>query len=347
MYVSMHVVFSEHVFPATTDSSPSKFVPSSLEYSQPLHIVPNDNTIGAATSASSFADVIGSSSDSSQSASSQSASLVSSTPGIQESDLALHSHDLAMESDLQHNAAIESMSHGSAPTLPDQEAVLQGRSMSSVALEGVTLTEESNSQSGIHREESAHTTIAVFVFAIVVYVSCFVFVLLYFVPRGHPQTPETPSGGPCKFMELALNDMAAKFTDVEFVKLDFDEIHDLFRGFHLLIASVSVAGEFLSCGTRIWSAGNANICVAEEVDRMVGARNPWNVLLACAHFSSRSYFPKVFLPRIPSLSTEGESDEELDEVEWKVKEKVVKPYHACPTSNSFNCSKAPVFLNCY
>ncbi|KAK8547655.1 hypothetical protein V6N13_009060 [Hibiscus sabdariffa] len=73
-------------------------------------------------------------------------------------------------------------------------------------------------------------------------------------------------------MEPALNDMAAKFTDVEFVKLDFDEIPNLFRGFHLLIASVSVAGEFLSCGTRIWSAGNANICVAEEVDRMVGAR---------------------------------------------------------------------------
>ncbi|KAK8990207.1 hypothetical protein V6N11_008914 [Hibiscus sabdariffa] len=153
MYVSRHVVFSEHVFPAATDSSPSKFVPSSLEYSQPLHIVPNDNTIGATTSASSFADVVGSSSDSSQSASSQFASLISSTPNIQESDLALHSHDLVMESDLQHNAAIESMSHGSAPTLPDQEAVLQRGSMSSVGPEGVTLTEESNSQSEIHREE--------------------------------------------------------------------------------------------------------------------------------------------------------------------------------------------------
>ncbi|KAK9035402.1 hypothetical protein V6N11_077444 [Hibiscus sabdariffa] len=84
-----------------------------------LHIVPNDNTIGVVTSASSFVDVVGSSSDSSQST-----SLVSSTLDIQDSDLALHSHDLAMESDLQHNAAIESMSHGSAPTFPDYEAVL-------------------------------------------------------------------------------------------------------------------------------------------------------------------------------------------------------------------------------
>lgn len=30
--------------------------------------------------------------------------------------------------------------------------------------------------------------------------------------------------GPCKFMEPALNDMAAKLTDVEFVKLDVDEL---------------------------------------------------------------------------------------------------------------------------
>ncbi|KAK8975259.1 hypothetical protein V6N11_046729 [Hibiscus sabdariffa] len=157
---SGEAVISESLSIDDDSSSTSGFFNKQIN---PLHIVPNDNTIGAATSASSFADVIGSSSDSSQSASSQSASLVSSTPGIQESDLALHSHDLAMESDLQHNAAIESMSHGSAPTLPDQEAVLQGRSMSSVALKGVTLTEESNSQSEIHKEESAHTAVEDFI----------------------------------------------------------------------------------------------------------------------------------------------------------------------------------------
>ncbi|KAK9006567.1 hypothetical protein V6N11_018904 [Hibiscus sabdariffa] len=96
-----------------------------LWHQQPLHIVPNDNTIGAASSASSFADVV------------------------------------EMESDLQHNADMESMSHGSTPTLPVQEAVLQGLSMSSVAPEGVTLTEESNSQSEVHMEESAHTTVEI------------------------------------------------------------------------------------------------------------------------------------------------------------------------------------------
>ncbi|MBA0697511.1 hypothetical protein Goari_021050, partial [Gossypium aridum] len=30
--------------------------------------------------------------------------------------------------------------------------------------------------------------------------------------------------GPCKFMEPVLNDMAAKFTEVQFVKLDVDEL---------------------------------------------------------------------------------------------------------------------------
>ncbi|KAK8570993.1 hypothetical protein V6N13_094090 [Hibiscus sabdariffa] len=33
--------------------------------------------------------------------------------------------------------------------------------------------------------------------------------------------------GPCKFMEPVLNDMAARFTEVEFVKLDVDEMHDV------------------------------------------------------------------------------------------------------------------------
>ncbi|KAK8619669.1 hypothetical protein V6N13_135951 [Hibiscus sabdariffa] len=32
-----------------------------------------------------------------------------------------------------------------------------------------------------------HPVAAVFVFTIAVYVSCFVFVLVYFVPRGHPK----------------------------------------------------------------------------------------------------------------------------------------------------------------
>ncbi|KAL4366293.1 hypothetical protein GQ457_05G018050 [Hibiscus cannabinus] len=33
--------------------------------------------------------------------------------------------------------------------------------------------------------------------------------------------------GPCKFMEPVLNDMAASFTEVEFVKLDVDELPDV------------------------------------------------------------------------------------------------------------------------
>ncbi|XP_055806520.1 thioredoxin H4-like [Solanum dulcamara] len=33
--------------------------------------------------------------------------------------------------------------------------------------------------------------------------------------------------GPCKYMESVLNDFAAKYTDVEFVKIDVDELADV------------------------------------------------------------------------------------------------------------------------
>ncbi|KAF3627017.1 Thioredoxin H4 [Capsicum annuum] len=33
--------------------------------------------------------------------------------------------------------------------------------------------------------------------------------------------------GPCKYMDPVLNDLAAKYTDVEFVKIDVDELADV------------------------------------------------------------------------------------------------------------------------
>ncbi|MCD7453214.1 hypothetical protein HAX54_020088 [Datura stramonium] len=33
--------------------------------------------------------------------------------------------------------------------------------------------------------------------------------------------------GPCKYMEPVINDFAAKYTDVEFVKIDVDELADV------------------------------------------------------------------------------------------------------------------------
>ena len=115
-----------------------------------------------------------------------------------------------------------------------------------------------------------------------------------------------------------------------------------------------------------------------------GACSPWRVLWAWAHFSSRSSFPKSFFlvkaickttnqmkhpascsvqqqkllqqlssyplfnDKIPSLSAQGVSGEELDKVQWNIEDKVVKPNHACPTpSNSFNRRKAPVCVNSY
>ncbi|KAE8672417.1 Thioredoxin H2 [Hibiscus syriacus] len=61
--------------------------------------------------------------------------------------------------------------------------------------------------------------------------------------------------GPCKFMEPALNDMADRFTDVAFVKLDVDELPD-------------VAQEFGVQGMPTFVL----LKNGKEVDRVVGAQ---------------------------------------------------------------------------
>ncbi|XP_039031962.1 thioredoxin H2-like [Hibiscus syriacus] len=61
--------------------------------------------------------------------------------------------------------------------------------------------------------------------------------------------------GPCKIMEPALNDMAVSFTDVDFVKLDVDELPDVAQGFGVHAMPTFV---LLKNG--------------KEVDRVVGAQ---------------------------------------------------------------------------
>ncbi|KAB2011480.1 hypothetical protein ES319_D09G023800v1 [Gossypium barbadense] len=61
--------------------------------------------------------------------------------------------------------------------------------------------------------------------------------------------------GPCKFMEPFLNAMAAKFTDVEFVKLDVDELPDVAQEFGVQAMPTFVL-----------------VKQGKEVDRVVGAR---------------------------------------------------------------------------
>lgn len=61
--------------------------------------------------------------------------------------------------------------------------------------------------------------------------------------------------GPCKFMEPAVHAMAAKFTDVEFAKIDVDELQDVSQEFNVDAMPTFV---FLKQG--------------KEVDRVVGAR---------------------------------------------------------------------------
>ncbi|KAB2064474.1 hypothetical protein ES319_A09G021900v1 [Gossypium barbadense] len=61
--------------------------------------------------------------------------------------------------------------------------------------------------------------------------------------------------GPCKFMEPVLNEMAAKFTDVDFVKLDVDELPDVAQEFGVQAMPTFVL-----------------VKQGKEVDRVVGAQ---------------------------------------------------------------------------
>ncbi|KAK5802351.1 Thioredoxin H2 -like protein [Gossypium arboreum] len=61
--------------------------------------------------------------------------------------------------------------------------------------------------------------------------------------------------GPCKFMEPVLNGMAAKFTDVDFVKLDVDELPDVAQEFGVQAMPTFVL-----------------VKQGKEVDRVVGAQ---------------------------------------------------------------------------
>ena len=55
----------------------------------------------------------------------------------------------------------------------------------------------------------------------------------------------------------------------------------------------------------------------------------------------------LFNNKIPSPSTQGISNNELDEIKWNIKDEVIKPHHTSPTpSNPFNCSKTPICINC-
>ncbi|MBA0731212.1 hypothetical protein Golax_022749 [Gossypium laxum] len=78
--------------------------------------------------------------------------------------------------------------------------------------------------------------------------------------------------GPCKFMEPVLNGMAAKFTEVQFVKLDVDELpgNDEKHVMNLKISGdlLDVAQEF---GVQVMPTF-VLLKKGKEVDRVVGAQ---------------------------------------------------------------------------
>ncbi|RZB93622.1 Thioredoxin H2 [Glycine soja] len=59
---------------------------------------------------------------------------------------------------------------------------------------------------------------------------------------------------PCKFIAPLFNEMAAKFTDAEFIKIDVDELSDVAKEFNVEAMPTFV----------LWKKG-------KEVDRVVGA----------------------------------------------------------------------------
>ncbi|XVE83826.1 hypothetical protein DITRI_Ditri16bG0118600 [Diplodiscus trichospermus] len=61
--------------------------------------------------------------------------------------------------------------------------------------------------------------------------------------------------GPCKFMEPVLNDMAARFTEVDFVKIDVDELPDVAQEYGVQAMPTFVL-----------------VKKGKEVDRVVGAQ---------------------------------------------------------------------------
>ncbi|XP_007032429.2 PREDICTED: thioredoxin H2 [Theobroma cacao] len=61
--------------------------------------------------------------------------------------------------------------------------------------------------------------------------------------------------GPCKFIEPAVHDMAAKFTEVDFVKIDVDELPDVAQEFGVQAMPTFVL-----------------VKKGKEVDRVVGAQ---------------------------------------------------------------------------
>ncbi|CAI9768043.1 unnamed protein product [Fraxinus pennsylvanica] len=60
--------------------------------------------------------------------------------------------------------------------------------------------------------------------------------------------------GPCRYMEPAMNEFAAMYTDVEFIKIDVDELEDVAQEFGVLVLPTFML-----------------IKKGKEVDKLVGA----------------------------------------------------------------------------
>lgn len=76
----------------------------------------------------------------------------------------------------------------------------------------------------------------------------------------------------------------------------------------------------------------------------------WNWLkqvLCCAWQTSSLYY-SLLNDKIPCFPTQSISDEELEDIEWEVKDEIVEPHHTSPApSNAFDWSESPVSVYSY
>ncbi|CAI9092750.1 OLC1v1028076C1 [Oldenlandia corymbosa var. corymbosa] len=69
--------------------------------------------------------------------------------------------------------------------------------------------------------------------------------------------------GPCRFMEPIIDEFSAKFTDVEFVKIDVDELADVAKEFGIQSMPTFV---FVKNGKEVDKLNSAD---REELERMI------------------------------------------------------------------------------
>ncbi|KAK9000847.1 hypothetical protein V6N11_081331 [Hibiscus sabdariffa] len=143
-------MLNEDAFPASTHVLNSSSSSASRFYSQPLHVLPDGNSIGVSSVDSPTSDNAISGSDSSH----------AEVPATFSSeDCATTSHGTETENSVSHEESVSHEAHTSSENTAAQEEVLEENSVASIPLEHMETTEVpakfSDVQHEVDREDSA------------------------------------------------------------------------------------------------------------------------------------------------------------------------------------------------